>query len=235
MVGYAAKAHEMSIVNEGGDKKATVDLGALSTAFEVVANTDPQDMFDWSIPCTCPDSGIMRDDCSRYVVIGLVVIDIVCHTFSLTLYYRHSQMNTRIFDAFSTREHQVSEYMAGCGQKYGMPCTCGPDCRCANCSEHCRSSKADAADNCCNMHFSTDASTTSDFGNYIQPVSENQRDMVSRNLSIISFGGNMRHMSITSEATFGRAMSGLSALLLTGRTWRTLMLTLTIPHTLTTA
>jgi hypothetical protein len=52
------------------DKKATVDLGALSTAFEVVANTDPQDMFDWSIPCTCPDSGIMRDDCSRYVVIG---------------------------------------------------------------------------------------------------------------------------------------------------------------------
>jgi hypothetical protein len=62
------------------------------------------------------------------------------------------------------------------------------------------------------MHFSTDASTTSDFGNYIQPVSENQRDMVSRNLSIISFGGNMRHMSITSEATFGRAMSGLSAL-----------------------
>jgi hypothetical protein len=28
------------------DKKATVDLGALSTAFEVVANTDPQDMFD---------------------------------------------------------------------------------------------------------------------------------------------------------------------------------------------
>ena len=69
MVGYAAKAHEMSIVNEGGDKKATVDLGALSTAFEVVANTDPQDMFDWSIPCTCPDSGIMRDDCSRYVLL----------------------------------------------------------------------------------------------------------------------------------------------------------------------
>jgi copper chaperone CopZ len=67
MVGYTAKAHEMSIVNEGGDRKATVDLGALSTAFEVVASTDPQDMFDWSTPCACPDSGIMRHDCSRFV------------------------------------------------------------------------------------------------------------------------------------------------------------------------
>lgn len=191
MVGYTAKAHEMSIVNEGGDRKATVDLGALSTAFEVVASTDPLDMFDWSIPCTCPDSGIMRHDCSR-----------------------HSQMNTRIFDAFITREKQVSEYMAGCGQQYGMPCTCGPNCRCANCSEHCRSSKADALDNCCNSStiFPTDASTMSDFGAYIQPAQDNPKENVTRNLSIISFGGNMRHMSMTSEATYGRAMSGLSAL-----------------------
>lgn len=67
MVGYTAKPMEMSIVNAGGDKKATVDLGALSTAFEVVANTDPKDVFDWSIPCTCPDNGILRNDCSRYV------------------------------------------------------------------------------------------------------------------------------------------------------------------------
>ena len=103
--------------------------------------------------------------------------------------------------------------MAGCGQQYGMPCTCGPDCRCANCSEHCRASKADALDNCCNStNFPTDASTMSDFGAYILPVPENPKENVTRNLSIISFGGNMRHMSMTSEATYGRAMSGLSAL-----------------------
>ena len=71
MVGYNARPHEMSIANVGADKKATVDLGALSTAFEVVANTDPQDMFDWSIHCTCPDNGILRDDCSRYVLPSL--------------------------------------------------------------------------------------------------------------------------------------------------------------------
>jgi copper chaperone CopZ len=67
MVGYTARSHEMSIANAGADKKAKVDLGALSTAFDVVANTNPQDMFDWAINCTCPDNGILRDDCSRYV------------------------------------------------------------------------------------------------------------------------------------------------------------------------
>lgn len=49
-------------------------------------------------------------------------------------------MNTLIFEAFETREQQVKDYMAGCGQKYGMPCTCGPNCRCRNCEEHCASS-----------------------------------------------------------------------------------------------
>merc|ERR1712113_1146252 len=32
------------------------------------------------------------------------------------------------------------------------------------------------------------------------------------NNSIVSFGNNLRSMSVTSETTFGRAMSGLSAL-----------------------
>jgi hypothetical protein len=50
-------------------------------------------------------------------------------------------MNTRIFDAFETRAQHVQEYMARCGQKYGMPCTCGSDCRCTTCEEHCGSKK----------------------------------------------------------------------------------------------
>ena len=45
-------------------------------------------------------------------------------------------MNTRIFEAFESREKQVVDYMAGCGMKYGMPCTCGPECRCKNCPIH---------------------------------------------------------------------------------------------------
>ena len=68
MVGYTAKTKEMTIVGAGADTKATLDLGALSTAFEVVANTDSEDVFDWSICCTCPDNGVLRDDCARYVL-----------------------------------------------------------------------------------------------------------------------------------------------------------------------
>jgi copper chaperone CopZ len=65
MVGYTAKTKEMSIVGDGADEKATLDLGALSTAFEVIANTDSEDVFDWTIMCTCPDNGVLRDDCAR--------------------------------------------------------------------------------------------------------------------------------------------------------------------------
>lgn len=65
MVGYTAKAKEMSIVGQGADRKATSDLGSLSTAFEVVANTQAKEVFDWTLPCTCPDNGVLRQDCAR--------------------------------------------------------------------------------------------------------------------------------------------------------------------------
>jgi copper chaperone CopZ len=67
MVGYTAKAKEMSIVGQGADQKAIHNLGSLSTAFEVVATTDPKDFFDWTLSCTCPDNGVLREDCPRYV------------------------------------------------------------------------------------------------------------------------------------------------------------------------
>jgi hypothetical protein len=51
-----------------------------------------------------------------------------------------------------------------------------------------------------------------DFGDLSHMPEPKDHHMGQRNPSIISFGGNMRHMSVTSEATFGRAMSGLSAL-----------------------
>jgi len=68
MVGYTAKAKEMD-VGDPDDKKATVDLHALSQAFEVAASNKSESIFGWHIPCTCPDNGILRDDCSRYVII----------------------------------------------------------------------------------------------------------------------------------------------------------------------
>jgi copper chaperone CopZ len=67
MVGYTAEPLSMSIVGSGADPVSHADLGALATAFEVVAATEPTDVFDWTIPCTCPDNGTIRGDCARYV------------------------------------------------------------------------------------------------------------------------------------------------------------------------
>lgn len=141
-------------------------------------------------------------------------------------------MNTRIFEAFDIRERQVSDYMAGCGQKYGMPCTCNPgECRCAKCADGCNSKQQQQQPQTANdllnstqhqlqllqqqqqqLMAATQQGNNDMFGNQMmQPMNDKER-VQSRNPSIISFGGNMRHMSITSEATFGRAMSGLSAL-----------------------
>jgi len=259
MVGYTGKVREMRIVGSDADTKSTMDLGALSTAFEVVANNEStDDVFDWSQRCTCPDNGITRNDCTR-----------------------HSQMNPRIFETFDQREKAVMEYMAGCAMRYGMPCSCGPSCQCKNCSVHSGNGGKNMGQggNPMNMHDAVDARAIAavgldmadplhglqpdpldeepisvdqkmDFfgmappsgvppGN--MPISHIQQHQLSnqpmipethemnhdanaagsglmfnsrrstRNPSIISYGG-LRNMSINSETTFGRAMSGLSAL-----------------------
>mmetsp|Transcript_58102 Transcript_58102/g.69923 ORF Transcript_58102/g.69923 Transcript_58102/m.69923 type:complete len:638 (+) Transcript_58102:171-2084(+) len=85
MVGYVAKAKSMSVrINQG-----RMDLNMLASAFKVVASTKNIEVFDWSIPCTCPDNGILRNDCKK-----------------------HSQMHSGIFQAFSERGKEVVEYMA---------------------------------------------------------------------------------------------------------------------------
>jgi copper chaperone CopZ len=64
MVGYTAHIKEMDII---GDDGKDMDLGALASAFEHVGMTSGVNIFDWNIPCACPDNGIQRGDCSRYV------------------------------------------------------------------------------------------------------------------------------------------------------------------------
>jgi hypothetical protein len=176
-------------------------------------------------------------------------------------------MNTRIFDAFETRETQVTDYMAGCGMKYGMACTCGPNCRCKNCPIHSNGGSqqkqppqqqehgqmrqpppileddsemepghmvddnpidVDQPMDFFGMGQSNAAPTL--FGR-VAPVPETAliNDMGTsnvqfqngdgggggrkkRNSSILSYGNGLRGMSMNSETTFGRAMSGLSAL-----------------------
>mmetsp|Transcript_23515 Transcript_23515/g.34829 ORF Transcript_23515/g.34829 Transcript_23515/m.34829 type:complete len:635 (-) Transcript_23515:41-1945(-) len=105
MVGYDARPKEMGIIDPNSG--ASMDLNALRTAFDIVAATDAKDVFDWKLMCLCPDNGILRVDCPR-----------------------HNQMNTRFFEAFDERQRQIQEFMGGCGKKYGLPCTCGENCKC---------------------------------------------------------------------------------------------------------
>lgn len=137
-------------------------------------------------------------------------------------------MNTRIFDAFNVREQQVKDYMAGCGRKYGMPCTCGPDCRCTTCEEHCRpkppqqdiqplplypgSSEQQQQQMVPPIAMEGIFGTATANSGPEHYVARPRHSMASRNTSILSFGGVLKRMSFTSEANFGRAMSGLSAL-----------------------
>merc|ERR1719148_210277 len=111
MVGYEATAKEMDIADAGaaqaGDGGNRMDVALLRTAFDVVATTEPRDVFNWTALCSCPDNGVVRNDCAR-----------------------HSQMNKRIFEAFEDRSLKITEFMAGCGSKYGLTCSCGTNCKC---------------------------------------------------------------------------------------------------------
>lgn len=156
-------------------------------------------------------------------------------------------MNTRIFDAFSTREEQVKDYMAGCGMKYGMACTCGPSCRCANCPLHRRNGDTintanpmestipelsgenlqlfdEPLDDAHHMEYfdmgppspnkapPATGATAGQQQARVQSYQEPLRSQRNPSITRISFGNGLRHLSMTSEGTFGRAMSGLSAL-----------------------
>ena len=62
-VGYESQAIEMGVNDSAGRK--TVDMNMLVASFDVVGNIDPKDVFDWSLPCTCPDNGVVRKECPR--------------------------------------------------------------------------------------------------------------------------------------------------------------------------
>lgn len=89
MVGYTAKAISMSLRMNDGSR---MDMNKLTFAFDVVATKKNNEVFDWTLPCSCPDNFILRNDCKK-----------------------RSQMHAGIFQAFGERGKQISEYMNNCG------------------------------------------------------------------------------------------------------------------------
>jgi copper chaperone CopZ len=67
MVGYTANAKELSSSIDQNGKKSSIPVESFYKAFEDVARSDPKEIFDWEIHCSCPDNGVLREDCLRYV------------------------------------------------------------------------------------------------------------------------------------------------------------------------
>lgn len=237
MVGYTAKPKEMSIYLTVDGKEVAMDLGILSRAFEIVAENDSsgKDVFDWDAECSCPDNGVLRDDCAR-----------------------HSQMDRRIFEAFDARGQKVKEYMAKDGmQNIGMDTSQSNQAVASMSHSQIMQGPLDTlyeqpihVDQ--QMDYSFGMEPPSSMSRPSAPIAHHapaaaslpsvvnvshqlpqsislspnplndgggmgmgmmaHRRSTLRNPSIISYGNGLRSMSMTSEATFGRAMSGLSAL-----------------------
>jgi hypothetical protein len=131
LVGYTARAKEMSIVNLHGK---SMDFSMLNTAFDVVANTDKTNFFDWNLPCVCMSNIYARARCERFVDGSFLWTLYLSHSnLTILSFHRHKQMSQQVFDAFEKREKQVEEFMAGCAKKHGLPCNCGSTCRCKDC------------------------------------------------------------------------------------------------------
>jgi copper chaperone CopZ len=227
MVGYSAKTKEMSLSITCDGKKQTMDIDSVYKAFDDFSQSDHKDVFDWSIPCSCPDNGVLRDDCSR-----------------------HGQMSTHIFDSFESRAMLVNQYLSGAKME-------PPPAQSQRVQEHQqpqqqmqpRRQSRQQPQQMMNDDFQPqpimqnnnnnsgmapmDAGMgrnggrdffggSSGMGGNMNMGSSNGiiglndgpemvRERAQRNPSIISFGGG-RNMSFASEASYGRAMSGLSAL-----------------------
>mmetsp|Transcript_27775 Transcript_27775/g.59386 ORF Transcript_27775/g.59386 Transcript_27775/m.59386 type:complete len:682 (+) Transcript_27775:255-2300(+) len=90
MVGYTANAKTLRATVEKNGIPTRISQDELDRAFESVGSLDPNDIFDWSSPCSCPDNGVARDDCLR-----------------------HGQMNSSLLDAFDARAILVRRYLSG--------------------------------------------------------------------------------------------------------------------------
>jgi len=265
MVGYTAKAKEIDVSTTGSNgKKAAVEVDVINNAINASCSSDPRNLFNWTLSCTCPDNGVLRDDCAR-----------------------HSQMDNGIFDAFDSRGRLITEYITN-GKLSSMDSSVGGDNGMMNVGGNNGNMQQNNQMQLHNNHMNApnqqhqmlndtfqqplmgndnnnmnhpqgmgQGNNNNDMGYYgnnggnmgnvpsaiggglshnnlmdhnnqHQPYSHHQqqhhnhhgmgqmpmRASMAQRASIISFGGNgLRSMSFASEAaSFGRAMSGLSAL-----------------------
>ncbi|KAL7540540.1 hypothetical protein ACHAWF_006710 [Thalassiosira exigua] len=160
--------------------------------------------------------------------------------FNISTPLRHSQFASNVLEPYEKTEHLLTNFAAGCTRKTGMPCTAGVHCFCkmtggdANGSAPAPSAGSEGLRQRSASDDSLKDLNPEAFAAYQQPIQDAGGDgggegnagmpqrgggrsrpsmrMSLGRMSIGGLGGLGRHMSLTSETTFGRAMSGLSAL-----------------------
>lgn len=116
---------------------------------------------------------------------------------------RHQQMSQRIFEAFDKAHLLLSKLVSGCGKNRNMPCTAGDHCFCQHTSPE--------DDILQQTQLNDMPEITPDYHEDTANALPNiqSRPRMSMRMSL---GGMLGRHSLTSNTTFGRAMSGLSAL-----------------------
>eukprot|EP00574_Skeletonema_japonicum_P014681 CAMPEP_0201716366 /NCGR_PEP_ID=MMETSP0593-20130828/2357_1 /ASSEMBLY_ACC=CAM_ASM_000672 /TAXON_ID=267983 /ORGANISM="Skeletonema japonicum, Strain CCMP2506" /LENGTH=709 /DNA_ID=CAMNT_0048206157 /DNA_START=221 /DNA_END=2350 /DNA_ORIENTATION=- len=184
MVGYTAVSKSINIAEVAAKGNNEVTLQKMYSAFESLPHLNPMAVMNWELECACPDNNVMRQNCPR-----------------------HSQMSQGTVEVFDKAAELVTQYINGCGKKYGMQCTAGNHCVCK-----------------------ADQQQVAEMNQYEQPIHQGGGDhagpaprpgksRMSMRMSLgrmsgrMSIGGLSGLSNLTSgETTFGRAMSGLSAL-----------------------
>jgi len=184
MVGYTASAKSINIAEVAAKGDNEVTLQNMYSAFESLPHLNPMAVMNWELECACPDNNVMRQDCPR-----------------------HSQMSPGTIEVFDKAAELVTQYITGCGKKYGMQCTAGNHCVCK-----------------------ANQQQVAELNQYEQPLQQgggeeagaaprSGKSRLSMRMSLgrmsgrMSIGGLSGLSNLTSgETTFGRAMSGLSAL-----------------------
>mmetsp|Transcript_3279 Transcript_3279/g.5404 ORF Transcript_3279/g.5404 Transcript_3279/m.5404 type:complete len:706 (+) Transcript_3279:304-2421(+) len=184
MVGYTAVPKSINIVEVAARGDSEVTLQTMYSAFESLPHLNAMAAMNWELDCACPDNNVMRQDCPR-----------------------HSQMSQSTIEVFDKAAELVAQYITGCGKKHGMQCAAGNYCVCK-----------------------ADQQQVNEMNQYEQPLHHgggeeagaaprSGKSRLSMRMSLgrmsgrMSLGGLSGLSNLTSgETTFGRAMSGLSAL-----------------------
>jgi len=218
MVGYTAKGRSVPVPNG-------MTIGDVCSIFEnTIPNVSPIMGFNWNFDCICPDNSVLRQDCPRHSQMGQGIIEAFNQTELLLTDFIQGCTKT-----------------TGMPCTAGMHCFCsinngsGVAATTDSAAEQREQLPKPQITDSASQENTAAQGNTNAYSSYQQPIQDSapivstagdeidkrgetmgKRPRLSMSLngrvSIGGLGGIGRHMSLTSQTPFGRAMSGLSAL-----------------------